>query len=82
MLPTLADGDDILVDGDDAAERLREGVYVLRLEDGLLVKRVAVAPDGTVSVTSDNPLGPSWAAVDKATLRIVGRVLWTGRKMR
>ena len=82
MLPTLADGDDILVDGDDAADRLREGVYVLRLEGGLLVKRIAIGPDGAVSVLSDNPLGPRWSAVERAGLRVVGRVIWAGRRIR
>jgi hypothetical protein len=81
MLPTLADGDDILVDRSDAAERLREGVYVLRLGDGLLVKRVAVAPDGALSVLSDNPAGPRWTDVDRAALGVVGRVLWAGRRV-
>ena len=82
MLPTLAEGDDILVDRDDGADRLREGVYVLRLEEGLLVKRIAVGPGGAVSVVSDNPLGPRWEAVDRADLRIVGRVIWAGGRVR
>lgn len=82
MLPTLADGDDIMVDRDDAADRLREGVYVLRLEGGLMVKRVAVAPGGAISVHSDNPIGPQWEAVDRADLSIVGRVIWAGRRIR
>jgi len=81
MLPTLADGDDILVDGDDGAGRLREGVYVLRLDDALMVKRLAVGPDGTVSVTSDNPVGPRWT-VAADVLRVVGRVIWAGRRIR
>ncbi|MFZ4111356.1 MAG: S24 family peptidase, partial [Polymorphobacter sp.] len=37
MLPTLADGDQILVDTDDR-DRLRDGIYVLRTDDALLVK--------------------------------------------
>src|SRR3546814_4245944 len=44
MAPTLSDGDDILVDGGDAAGRLRDGIYVLRMDDALMVKRVARAP--------------------------------------
>ena len=43
MLPTLADGDHILVDTDDR-ERLRDGIYVLRTDDALLVKRLSVNP--------------------------------------
>src|SRR3546814_2525614 len=44
MAPTLIDGDDILVDGGDAAGRLRDGIYVLRMDDALMVKRIARAP--------------------------------------
>src|SRR3546814_19941777 len=44
MAPTLSDGDDILVDGGDAAGRLRDGLYVLRMDDALMVKRIARAP--------------------------------------
>lgn len=82
MLPTLKDGDDILVDSDDAADRLREGVYVLRLGEGVMVKRIAVAPDGRLSVLSDNPAGPRWTGVDRAELNVVGRVLWAGGRVR
>ena len=32
MLPALADGDELLVDRCDGRERLRDGIYVLRLE--------------------------------------------------
>jgi hypothetical protein len=34
----------IMVDRGDAIERLRDGIYVLRLDDALMVKRVALAP--------------------------------------
>ena len=56
MAPTLDDGDDILVDGGDAAARLRDGIYVLRMDDVLMVKRLARAPGGRLSVLSDNPV--------------------------
>lgn len=82
MQPTLAPGDDILVDGDDAADRLREGVYVLRGGDALIVKRVALGPDGRFAILSDNPLNRDWAGVDPKTLDVVGRVIWAGRRMR
>lgn len=81
MVPTLADGDEILVDRGDAAERLRDGIYVLRIEDALVVKRVAPNPAGrTVSVRSDNPAYPSWPDCDPAAVDIVGRVVWVGRR--
>ncbi|MGV1684178.1 S24 family peptidase [Sphingopyxis sp. NJF-3] len=83
MAPTLNDGDDILVDGSDAAGRLRDGIYVLRMDDGLMVKRVARAPgQGRLSVISDNPQYPSWNDLPMTAVRLVGRVVWTGRRVR
>jgi phage repressor protein C with HTH and peptisase S24 domain len=83
MAPTLNDGDDILVDGGDAAARLRDGIYVLRMDDGLMVKRVARAPgQGRLSVISDNPQYPSWDDLPMTAVRLVGRVVWTGRRVR
>jgi len=78
MLPTLADGDEILVDRQDAGGALREGVYVLRVGGALLVKRLAREGDG-LAVRSDNPAAGS---VDLAGgVEIIGRVLWAGRKL-
>jgi len=82
MVPTLADGDEILVDSGDAAERLRDGIYVLRIEETLVVKRVAPHPAGrSIAVRSDNEAYPSWPDCDPATVEIVGRVVWVGRRI-
>jgi len=83
MAPTLDDGDDILVDGGDAAARLRDGIYVLRMDDVLMVKRVARAPgQGRISVISDNPHYRSWDDLPMTSVQLVGRVVWTGRRVR
>lgn len=82
MAPTLSDGDDIMVDHDDAAERLRDGVYVLRLDGVLMVKRIALGPlRGRFSVLSDNVHYPDWTDIEPALVDIVGRVVWTGRRL-
>lgn len=82
MLPTLSDGDDILVNQADAADRLRDGIYVLRRDDTLMVKRVAMNPmAGSVTIKSDNPAYPEWRDCDLSTLRIIGRVIWAGHKI-
>jgi hypothetical protein len=44
MAPTLLPGDDILVDRSDGEARVRDGIYVLRMEDSLLVKRLTLHP--------------------------------------
>ncbi len=82
MAPTLNDGDDILIDLSDLGGRLRDGIYVLRVEDTLLVKRLAVHPLGrSVTVQSDNPAYPDWADCALDTIHCVGRVIWAGRKV-
>lgn len=82
MDPTLSDGDDILVNQADAAEGLRDGIYVLRRDDSLMVKRVAINPSpGRLTIRSDNPAYPEWRDCDLATIDIIGRVIWAGRKV-
>ncbi len=82
MAPTLSDGDDIMVDHDDDADRLRDGVYVLRLDGVLMVKRIAMGPlRGRFSVLSDNAHYPDWTDIDPTLVDIVGRVVWTGRRL-
>ena len=82
MQPTLAEGDDILVDTGDAADRLRDGIYVLRVEDALLVKRLARNPaTGRISIRSDNPAYPAWDDCAATEIHVIGRVVWAGRRM-
>lgn len=82
MEPTLNDGDEVMVDLGDGQSRLRDGIYVLRMDDALNVKRVAIEPQGRrISVLSDNPAYPSWRGLERRAINIVGRVLWFGRKL-
>ena len=79
MEPNLKDGDDILVDRSDT--RPRDGIYVIRMDDMLMVKRLAFGPGGQLSVMSDNPQYPSYDNVDRANVSIIGRVVWRGEKV-
>jgi len=84
MSPTLGNGDSIMVDRSDNAARLRDGIYVLRLEEALMVKRVALSPrrgQGGLTISSDNPHYPSWPDIDPALVDIVGRVVWSCRRL-
>jgi phage repressor protein C with HTH and peptisase S24 domain len=82
MFPTLSDGDEVIVDGDDGDDRLRDGIYVLRVDDALMIKRLALGPTRRrISVLSDNDAYPSWENTDPKLLQIVGRVIWFGRKL-
>lgn len=78
MMPTLGNGDDVLVDTSD--RRIRDGVYVLRRDDDLIVKRLGVSPaSGNLTVASDNPAYPTWTDVPPETIVVIGRVVWAGR---
>jgi hypothetical protein len=81
MAPTLNDGDDILVDRSECGE-LRDGLYVLRVEDSLLVKRLAVHPfHKSITVQSDNPAYPDWPDCGFDQIQCIGRVVWAARKV-
>ncbi|URD62067.1 peptidase S24 [Sphingomonas sp. KRR8] len=82
MMPTLTDGDDILVDRSDAKSRLRDGIYVLRIEDVLMVKRLALHPiKHRVTVQSDNPAYADWPDCDPKDIDVIGRVIWSARRI-
>ena len=82
MAPTLNAGDDILVDLGDAVERLRDGIYVLRVDDAVVVKRLALNPVGRrVTVQSDNPAYPDWPDCSLGDIKPIGRVIWAGRRL-
>lgn len=84
MAPTLGNGDSIMVDRAEGADRLRDGVYVLRLDDALMVKRVSLSPKrgkAGLTISSDNPHYPTWADVAPALVDIVGRVVWSCKRL-
>lgn len=79
MEPGLRDGDDILVDRDQAVPR-HDAIHVVRLDGLLMVKRLLKEGDRWI-VHSDNPAHAEIADYDPALLEIIGRVLWCGRKL-
>jgi len=87
MEPTVPDGSVLLVDTDD--DYPRDGIYVLRLDGGLVVKRLQRLQDGLVRVKSDNAAyDPVDVNVTQFTepphmesFRIIGRVVWIGRRV-
>ncbi len=83
MEPTLRDGDDIVVDRNDGAARMRDGIYVLRIDTMLMVKRLMLEAGAArpLVIRSDNPRYPDIADYDPASLAIIGRVLWMGRSL-
>ncbi len=85
MEPTLAAGDIILVDHRPGAQGVtHDGIYVLRMDGGLLVKRLQRLPGHRIKLSSDNSAyDPFELSLDSAgnDLQIIGRVVWSGRRM-
>ena len=73
MIPTLHDGDEILVDR--TPRHPRDGVHVVRVGDSLLVKRLVFERPGQVRVISDNrSYDPYDLPLDEVA--VIGRVVW------
>lgn len=73
MEPLLREGDEVLVDRRE--QPFRDGVHVVRLDDSLLVKRVASRGAGQFSLLSQNLAYPP-IQVSADDFAIVGRVVW------
>lgn len=81
MESTLHNGDQVLIDR-SRTRASRDGIYGLRREDDLQVKRIAVDPrSGLLTIISDNPQYPRWDGVNPETVNIIGRVIWLGRQV-
>lgn len=78
MEPVLRDGDEILVDTRE--QPFRDGIHVVRLDDALLVKRVASQGGGRFSLLSQNAAYPP-VSVSAEDLDFVGRVVWKSGRL-
>jgi hypothetical protein len=75
MEPGLRDGDHILVDTADRQPGPRGGIFVVRIDGTVMVKRVAMHA-GTPQARSDNPHAPP---LPDAPVELIGRVVWQMR---
>jgi len=78
MEPGLFDGDHIVVDTADRTPRAKGGVYVIRIDDAVMVKRVGLVR-GALVATSDNP---DAEPVPEGAIVVIGRVVWQMREPR
>ena len=78
MEPLLRDGDEILVDRRPSPPR--EGIYVLRQGDALLVKRVQFGRPGELTLISANDAYPP-QTVSRDEIEIIGRVVWKSGRL-
>jgi phage repressor protein C with HTH and peptisase S24 domain len=81
MWETLHDGDHVLVDRAQTNPR-REGLYVIRIDDMLQVKRISMHPvTKLLTVKSDNPAYRSYDNIAPDDIAVMGRVVWIGRSL-
>lgn len=90
MMPTLNDGDVVLIDRSkaeppskprDESDTRPPRIYALMDELGARIKRVDLAAPGMLAILSDNPASPpEFRPVSSVT--IIGRVVWWGHTNR
>ncbi|AOK28902.1 MULTISPECIES: S24 family peptidase [Burkholderia] len=84
MYPVLHEGDNILIN--HAHTTPQDGIYVLRLDGQILVKRLQWIGSSTIRVISANPDYPPYEVTlnspeDQRDFSIIGRVVWYGRQL-
>ncbi|HID49901.1 MAG TPA: LexA family transcriptional regulator, partial [Chromatiales bacterium] len=83
MNPTLRSGDMVLIDGRQLPACSGDGLYLLRLGQALMIRRLQTLPGGRCRAVSANP---EYAAFiirldDDAEIRVLGRVVWAGQQV-
>ena len=83
MEPTIRSGDLLLIDLSQTNVR-KDSIYVLRIDELLVSKRLQWMYDGSLVIRSDNPAyGDQVIAAgneyETTALEIIGRVIWFGR---
>ncbi|TCP99874.1 peptidase S24-like protein [Sphingomonas sp. PP-F2F-A104-K0414] len=80
MMPTMLDGDIVLIDKTQNRFREQDVLWAVLMGDAAMIKRLRMRPSGRIALLSDNPMvPPDEVAPDE--IRIVGRVIFIGRRM-
>lgn len=79
MVPTFSDSDLLLVDLGEPQFK-HDGIYVLRRDNDLSIRRIQRQPDGNLLIRSDNRVYDPYIVRSDA-LRVIGRVIWAGRRL-
>jgi phage repressor protein C with HTH and peptisase S24 domain len=80
MEPTIKDRDLIMVDTSNVV--IKDGIFVVRLDDTLIVKRLELRPDNKLQVKSDNPEYSTFTVElnSLSGITVIGKVIWQGKK--
>jgi phage repressor protein C with HTH and peptisase S24 domain len=82
MEPLLRAGDLVMVNSSTDALRA-DGVFLMRLEGSLLIKRIQRLPGGLYRVTSENPAYEAYIVDPNVVsdFNLLGRIVWAGRRL-
>ena len=80
MAPMIEHGDRIMVDEADRRVSSGGGIYVIRLDGALMVKRISRVRE-RMTIISDNPAYPR-LAVRAREVEVIGKVVWLSRALR
>lgn len=81
MSPTIEDGDRMLIDERDRKVVAKGGIFVVRMDGALMVKRLARAGE-LIAITSDNMDFPPIPSRAPDEVEVLGRVVWLSRALR
>lgn len=81
MAPTILDGDLMLIDQTKTKPN-KSGIYVLRIQDDCIIKRIILLPDNKLEITSDNKVYGSFIVnlENQQNIDIIGKVLLNIRR--
>lgn len=81
LAPDLLSGDEVIIDLGDGVAALRDGLYGLGIDNAPYVRRLTVLPLQQQVIASGNGSSSlSAATYSMASLPLLGRVIWMGRR--
>jgi len=83
MMPTLNNNAVMMVNRE--IDDFNDGIYVIRMDGSLIVKRLQVIPNGVIKVISDNKDYQTYEINKKdfesGDYELIGSVVWSGQRM-
>lgn len=79
MMPTLHDGDMVIIDRSQRTVRDQDAIWALTVGDIAMIKRLRVKADRVLLLSDNDRVPPDEATPDE--INIVGRVIFIGRRI-
>jgi phage repressor protein C with HTH and peptisase S24 domain len=82
MEPELKDGDTVLID-ESQKDIIAGALYAVGVDDTIMVKRVEKHPNKLVLRSDNQNYAPIYLQGNESnSIRIIGKVIWSGREFR